>query len=104
MFRSIEFILLYEGSDACLPACDTKPQGLLKLISDEVPHRFIELILQSDPQRSPANVMRHGCQTEIVLLCQTQDLAVKAMFDTGSSPGNYMSHAFFHANAGVLQD
>jgi len=49
MFRAIEFILLYEGSDACLPACDTKPQGLLKLISDEVPHRFIELILQSDP-------------------------------------------------------
>jgi hypothetical protein len=49
MFRAIEFILLYKGSDACLPACDTKPQGLLKLISDEVPHRFIELILQSDP-------------------------------------------------------
>ena len=48
--------------------------------------------------------MRHGCQTEIVLLCQIQDLAVKAMFDTGCSPGNYMSHAFFHANAGVLQD
>jgi hypothetical protein len=49
MFRAIEFILLYDSSDACLPACDTKPQGLLKLISDEVPHRFIELILQSDP-------------------------------------------------------
>ena len=46
--------------------------------------------------------MRHGCQTEIVLLCQTQDLAVKAMFDTGCSPGNYMSHAFFHANAGHI--
>ena len=40
-------------------------------------------------QRIPANVMRHGCQTEIVLLCQTQDLAVKAMFDTCCSPGNY---------------
>ena len=49
MFRAIEFILLYEGSDACLPACDTKPQGLLKLIFDEVPHRIIVLILQSDP-------------------------------------------------------
>jgi hypothetical protein len=52
MFRAFEFILLYDGSDACLPACDSKPQGLLKLISDEVPHRFIELILQSDPPGS----------------------------------------------------
>lgn len=24
MFHAIEFILLYEGSDTCLPACDTK--------------------------------------------------------------------------------
>jgi len=55
-------------------------------------------------QRIPGNIMRHGCQTEIVLLCQTQDLAVKAMFDTGCSPGNYMSLAFFHANADVLKD
>jgi hypothetical protein len=26
------------------------------------------------------------------------------MFDTGCSPGNYMSLAFFHANADVLKD
>ena len=48
--------------------------------------------------------MRHGCQTEIVLLCQTHDLAVKAMFDTGCSPDNYMSLVFFHANADVHKD
>jgi hypothetical protein len=50
-------------------------------------------------QRIPANIMRHGCQSEIVML-----LVVKAMFDTGCSPGNYMSLAFFHANADVLRD
>ena len=49
MFRAVEFILLHAPSDNSLPACDTKPQGLLKLISDEVPHRFIALILESDP-------------------------------------------------------
>ena len=49
MFRAVEFILLHAPSDDSLPACDTKPQGLLKLISDEVPHRFIALILESDP-------------------------------------------------------
>lgn len=32
-----------------LPACDTKILGLLKLISDEVTHRFITLILEYDP-------------------------------------------------------
>ena len=36
MFRAVEFILLHAPSDAFLPACSTKPQGLLKLISDEV--------------------------------------------------------------------
>ena len=49
MFRAVEFILLHAPSDNSLPACDTKPQGLLKLISDEVRHRFIALILESDP-------------------------------------------------------
>ena len=36
-------------SDNALPACESKPEGLLKLISDEVPHRFIAFILESDP-------------------------------------------------------
>ena len=48
MFRAIEFILLHAPSDAFLPARNTKPQGLLKLISDEVPDRYVALILESD--------------------------------------------------------
>jgi hypothetical protein len=63
---------------------------------------FQRIVLLS--KRIPANIMRHGCQTEIVMLCQTKDLVVKAMFDTGCSPGNYMSLDFFHANADVLKD
>lgn len=49
MFRAMEFILVQVASDTCLPACDSKPQGLLRLISDEVPHRYIALILVSEP-------------------------------------------------------
>jgi hypothetical protein len=48
MFRAVEFILLHAPSDSFLPACNSKPQGLLKLISEEVPHRYIALILESD--------------------------------------------------------
>ena len=47
-FRAIEFILLHAPSDAFRPARHNKPQGLLRLISDEVPHRYIALILESD--------------------------------------------------------
>ena len=49
LFCAVEFILLHAPSDNALPACDNKNLGLLKLISDEVPHRFIALILESDP-------------------------------------------------------
>ena len=66
MFRVIEFILLYEGSDACLPAYDTKPQGLLKLISDEVPHKFTELILQFDPPGISASASRYDKSTPTI--------------------------------------
>lgn len=52
MFRAIEFILLHAPSDLCLPACDSKPQGLLRLISDTVPHRYIALLLESDPPQT----------------------------------------------------
>jgi hypothetical protein len=55
-------------------------------------------------QRIPASILSHGCQTEIVLLCTTMDLVVKAMLDTGCSPGNYMSRAFYSANIDALKD
>ena len=48
MFRAVEFILLHAPSDAFFPACNSKNQGLLKMISEEVPHRYIALILESD--------------------------------------------------------
>ena len=48
MFRAIEFLLLYEGTDNSLPSCDSKPQGLLRLIADEVPFRFIQLMMDAD--------------------------------------------------------
>jgi len=53
-------------------------------------------------QRIPASILSHGCQTEIVLLCTTVDLVVKAMLDTGCSPGNYMSRAFNSASIDAL--
>ena len=37
LIRAIEFLLLHPDTDAALPACDSKPLGLLRLISDEVP-------------------------------------------------------------------
>ena len=55
-------------------------------------------------ERIPANILSHGCQTEIVLLCVNMDLVVKAMLDTGCSPGNYMSLAFYLANIEALKD
>jgi len=48
MFRDMEFILLHAPFDAFLPASDNKGQGLLRLISEEVPHRYIALILESN--------------------------------------------------------
>ena len=48
MFRAIEFLLLYEGTDNSLPSCDSKPHGLLRLIADEVPFRFIQLMMDAD--------------------------------------------------------
>ena len=55
-------------------------------------------------QRIPANILSHGCKMEIVLLCKTKDLVVTSMLDTGCSPGNYMSMAFYKANIDSLED
>ena len=55
-------------------------------------------------QRIPAKILSHGCKMEIVLLCKTKDLVVTAMLDTGCSPENYMSMAFYKANIDALQD
>ena len=55
-------------------------------------------------QRIPANILSHGCKMEIVLLCKTKDLVVTSMLDTGCSPGNYMSMAFYKANIDLLED
>jgi hypothetical protein len=41
LYRAIDFLLLFEGSEDSLPTCDSKPQGLLRLISDSVPFEFI---------------------------------------------------------------
>ena len=37
LIRAIELLLLHAETDAALPACDSKPLGLLHLISEEVP-------------------------------------------------------------------
>ena len=52
----------------------------------------------------PANILSHGCQTEVALLCTTADLTVKAMLDTGCSPGNYMSDAFYQSHIELLKE
>ncbi len=48
MYRAIEFLLLYEGSEDSLPTCDSKPQGMLRLISDSVPFEFIKNMMDAD--------------------------------------------------------
>ena len=48
LYRAIEFLLLFEGSEDSLPTCDNKPLGLLKLISDTVPHGYIKNLIESD--------------------------------------------------------
>ena len=41
LYRAIDFLLWFEGSEDSLPTCDSKPQGLLRLISDSVPFEYI---------------------------------------------------------------
>lgn len=36
--------------------------------------------------------------------CYATDLIVKAMLDTGFSPGNYMSKAFYQSNITMLKE
>ena len=48
LYRAIEFLLLFEGTEDSLPTCDNKPQGLLKLISDTVPYGYIKNLMESD--------------------------------------------------------
>ena len=48
LIRAIEFLLLHPDTDAALPACDSKPLGLLRLISDEVPFKFIQRMMNAD--------------------------------------------------------
>ena len=55
-------------------------------------------------RRIPANILSHGCQTEVALLCSTTDLTVTAMLDTGCSPGNYMSDAFYQSHVELLKE
>ena len=57
MFRAVEFLLLYDGTDQALPACDSKNLGLLRLIADEVPFRFIQLMMDSDGPTKKYNNM-----------------------------------------------
>jgi len=48
LYRAIEFLLLFDGSEDSLPTCDSKPQGLLRLISDSVPFEFVKNLMHSD--------------------------------------------------------
>ena len=48
LYQAIEFLLLFEGSEDSLPACDSKPQGLLRLISDSVPFEYIKNLMDAD--------------------------------------------------------
>jgi len=48
LIRAIEFLLLHPDTDAALPASDSKPLGLLRLISDEVPFEFIQRMMNAD--------------------------------------------------------
>ena len=52
----------------------------------------------------PANILSQGCQTEVVLLCASTDLIVQAMLNTGCSPGNYISKAFYKSNITMLKE
>jgi len=48
LYRAIEFLLLFEGSEDSLPTCDSKPQGLLRLISDSVPFEYVKNLMDAD--------------------------------------------------------
>ena len=48
LYRALEFLLLFEGSEDSLPTCDSKPQGLLRLISDSVPFEYIKNLMDAD--------------------------------------------------------
>jgi hypothetical protein len=48
LYRAIEFLLLFEGSEDSLPTCDGKPQGLLRLISDSVPFEYKKNLMDAD--------------------------------------------------------
>ena len=48
LIRAIEFLLLHPDTDAALPACDSKPLKLLRLISNEVPFEFIQRMMNAD--------------------------------------------------------
>lgn len=48
LISAIEFLLLHPDTEATLPACDSKPLGLLKLISEEVPFEFIQRMMNAD--------------------------------------------------------
>ena len=48
LYRAIELLLLFEGSEDSLPTCDSKPQGLLRLISDSVPFEYIKNLMGAD--------------------------------------------------------
>ena len=48
LIRAIEFLLLHPDTDAALPACDIKPLGLLRLISDEGSFEFIQRMINAD--------------------------------------------------------
>ena len=51
MPRAVEFFLLYDGTDQALPACDSKT------FADEVPFRFIQLMMDSDGPTKKYNNM-----------------------------------------------
>ena len=48
LYRAIEFLLLFAGTEQSLPTCDSKEQGLLPLISDSVPFGYIKNLMDSD--------------------------------------------------------
>ncbi len=48
VYGAIEFLLLFEGSEDSLPTCHSKPQGLLRLISDSVPFEYIKNLMDAD--------------------------------------------------------
>jgi hypothetical protein len=48
LYRAIEFLILYEGYEDSQPTCDSKPQEMLRLISDSVPFEFIKNKMDAD--------------------------------------------------------